>query len=38
MIKMAEMKKRLVADTADKLETMSEFKARVLGISKEELL
>jgi hypothetical protein len=38
MIKMAEMKKRLVADTADKLETMNEFKARVLGISKEELL
>ena len=38
MIKMAQMRQKLVKDQADELETMSEFKARVLGISKEELL
>ena len=38
MIKMANMRLKLVKDEADKLETMGEFKARVLGISKDELL
>ncbi len=38
MIKMAQMRQKLVKDEADRLESMDEFKARVLGISKDELL
>ena len=38
MIMMAEMQKKLISDEADRLESMDEYKARVLGISKRELL
>ena len=38
MILMAEMQNKLVEEEADRLESMDEYKARVLGISKEELL
>jgi len=38
MILMAEMQNKLVSDEADRLETMDEYKARILGISKKELL
>lgn len=38
MVKMAEMRLQTVSDVADELERMDEFKSRVLGISKEELL
>lgn len=38
MIRMAEMRQKTNRDEADRLEGMDEFKARVLGISKEELL
>lgn len=38
MIKMADLQNKLVEDEADRLESMDEFKARILGISKRELL
>ena len=38
MILMAEMQNKLVEEEADRLESMDEYKARVLGISKKELL
>ena len=38
MILMAEMQNKLIEEEADRLETMDEYKARVLGISKQELL
>jgi len=38
MILMAEMQNKLVEEEADRLETMDEYKARVLGISKKEIL
>ena len=38
MILMAEMQNKLVSEEADRLETMDEYKARILGISKKELL
>jgi hypothetical protein len=38
IVRMAEMNNKLAADEASRLETMDEFKARVLGISKRELL
>ena len=38
MILMAEMQNKLVEDEADRLETMDEYKARILGISKKEIL
>ena len=38
MILMAEMQNKLIEDEADRLETMDEYKARILGISKQELL
>jgi phage gpG-like protein len=34
MVKMAEMQKRAVREEADRFESMQEWKARVLGISK----
>lgn len=36
MIKMAEMQKSIVAEEADRLEKMPEWKARVLGVSRNE--
>jgi hypothetical protein len=38
MIHIAEMQKKLVSDEADRLEGMAAFKARVLGISKEDVI
>jgi septal ring factor EnvC (AmiA/AmiB activator) len=38
MIMMAEMQNKLIEDEADRLETMDEYKARILGISKKEIL
>jgi hypothetical protein len=38
MILMAEMQNKLIEDEADRLESMDEYKARILGISKKEIL
>ena len=38
MIKMAEMQKTLVKKEADQLEAMVDWKARVLGINKQEVI
>jgi uncharacterized membrane protein YgaE (UPF0421/DUF939 family) len=38
MVKMAEMQKQLVAAEAIRLEGMDEWKARILGISKENVI
>ena len=35
MIKMAEMQKKVIKKEADGIEKMSDWKARVMGISKE---
>ena len=38
MVKMADMQKKIILDEADKLEKMPDWKARVLGISKSNVL
>lgn len=38
MILMAEMQNKLIEDEANRLESMDEYKARILGISKKEML
>jgi hypothetical protein len=38
MIKMAQMQKQSVRAEADEIEKMSDWKARVLGISKEDAI
>jgi hypothetical protein len=38
MVQMAEMKNKLIEEEVDRLESLDEFKARVMGISKDELL
>jgi nucleosome binding factor SPN SPT16 subunit len=38
MMKIAEMQKEAVKREADRLEGMAEWKARVLGISKDDVL
>jgi hypothetical protein len=38
MILMAEMQNKLIEEEADRLESMDEYKARILGISKKEIL
>jgi hypothetical protein len=38
MLKIAEMQKQTVREEADRLENMSEWKARVLGISKDDTI
>ena len=38
MIKIAEMQKQLVSDEADELESMPDWKARVLGLRKEDVI
>jgi hypothetical protein len=38
MIKIAEMQKQVIKEEADKLENMSSWKARILGISKEDAI
>jgi hypothetical protein len=38
MILMAEMQNKLIEEEADRLESMDDYKARILGISKKEIL
>ena len=38
MIKIAEMQKQLVSEEADELESMPDWKARVLGLRKEDVI
>jgi len=38
MVKMAEMQKQAISEEANKLESMNEWKARVLGISKNDAI
>lgn len=38
MIKLAEMQKRLVEEEADRLDSMEGWKAKILGISKEDII
>lgn len=38
MVKLAEMHNKLIADEAERLETMDEMKARIMGISLQEML
>ena len=38
MVKIAELQKRAIKDETDRLEKMPEWKSRVLGLSKGELL
>lgn len=38
MVKIAEMQKKLVADEATRMEGMDEWKARILGISKDNVI
>ena len=38
MIQMAEMQKQIISDEANELESMSEWKSRVLGVSKEDVI
>ena len=38
MAHIAEMQKQTVREEADRLETMSEWKARILGISKDDAI
>ena len=38
MIKMAEMQKKAIAEEADNLESMAEWKSRILGISKSDVV
>jgi|TARA_R110000772_G_scaffold61759_1_gene139020 hypothetical protein len=38
MIMMAELQNKLIEEEADRLESMDDYKARILGISKKELL
>jgi hypothetical protein len=38
MIKMAEMQKKVVEEEADNIEQMVDWKARVLGIRREEVI
>jgi hypothetical protein len=38
MVKIAEMQKQLVSEEADRLEGMEEWKARILGISKDDVI
>ena len=38
MIKIAEMQKELVAEEANEIESMPDWKARVLGLRKEDVM
>ena len=38
MIQIAEMQKQAVEDEAEKMENMSSWKARILGVSKEDAI
>ena len=36
MVRMAEMQKKLVREEADRMESMESWKARILGLSKDD--
>jgi hypothetical protein len=36
MVRMAEMQKKLVKEEADRMESMDSWKARILGLSKDD--
>jgi hypothetical protein len=38
MIKLAELRKKAVKDEVEKLSNMDEIKARIMGISEDEIL
>jgi len=38
MIQIADMQKRTIKEEADRLENMSSWKSRILGISKEDAI
>jgi len=38
MVKIAEMQKKVISEEANRLESMGEWKARVLGVSKEDVI
>jgi hypothetical protein len=38
MVKIAEMQKKIISEEANRLESMGEWKARVLGVSKEDVI
>ena len=38
MVKIAEMQKQIIREEANRLESMGEWKARVLGISKDDII
>jgi hypothetical protein len=38
MIQIAEMQKKIIREEADRLENMSAWKARILGISKQDAI
>ena len=38
MIQMAEMQKQIIREEADELESMSEWKSRVLGVGREDVV
>jgi hypothetical protein len=38
MVKIAEMQKELVSQEANRLETMAEWKCRILGVTKEDVI
>ena len=38
MVKIAEMQKATIKEEADRLESMPEWKARVLGIGKDDII
>ena len=35
---MAEMQKQIISEEADELESMSEWKSRVLGVAKQDVI
>ena len=38
MVRMAEMQKKLIKEEAERMEGMAEWKARILGISKDDAI
>jgi hypothetical protein len=38
MVKIAEMQKQIVSEEANRLESMGEWKARILGLSKDDVI
>ena len=38
MVRIAEMQKEIVSEEAHRLESMAEWKARILGLSKDDII